>query len=150
VVVWLAFTESRAARSPAWALLRCLWPSWRFFDGVAPAPELAIRVMEGEGEFGRWRPALSPPKRRVYSVFLNAEGNLHLAKQSLIERLLQELDGELLEEAPSLLSYILVRRLVEAELASFACASGCYQFKLSDPETPEPLFVSAPHQLGEL
>jgi hypothetical protein len=116
----------RPVQSKGWQLLRCLLPSWRFFEDVEPGPELSFRVLPA----GDWLPAVVPATTRGF--WLNARGNLSLAEQSLAEQLLSELDGVEASHAPRLVSYQLVQRLVEARLREEGLASvpARYVFRL--------------------
>ncbi|RYZ09790.1 MAG: hypothetical protein EOO73_02600 [Myxococcales bacterium] len=110
LLVLLSLRQSRQPlTSRTWVLLRSLLPSWRFFEDVEPGPELRF-CLSKDGSAGTWQPVLVPPARRGF--FLNAEGNLYLAEQSLVEQLWSELDGVTLEAAPGLTSYRLVQRLI--------------------------------------
>jgi hypothetical protein len=93
-----------------WLLLRALLPSWRFFEDVAPGPEASFTLAAPGADFEDWQPLLGPAPARGF--FLNAEGNLHLLRQSLVEQLWSELDGVHLDAAPSLVPYRLVQRLI--------------------------------------
>lgn len=148
--------KRRPARSPAWLLLRSLFPSWRFFEQIAPVPTLSYRVAVSGSDLGGWQDALPPVARTPLSLVLNARGNLHLAQQSLVERLSDELDGDATPETVvESVSYGMVQRLVLAELRrrSRGDAPIRYQFRLTLPEpstrpgprTDEDLFLSAVH-----
>lgn len=132
-------------RSKAWLLLRSLFPSWRFFEDVEPGPELSLRVVSSDGHYGPWLPVIEPGVGFGALVF-NAEGNLRLAYQSLVEQLEAELDGVTLSLAPSLVPYRLVQRLVErrARALSGAATAVRYQFRIGDAQDG---FVSEEHTL---
>jgi hypothetical protein len=155
--------ERKSARAPTWLLLRSLFPSWRFFEHIAPVPTLSYRVSREGADFGPWRDALPPIARTPTSLVLNARGNLHLAQQSLVERLSDDLDGDgdgdgdasppnIVESS----SYRLVQRLVLTKLRSDPSeriqtpgeARTRYQFRLTLPgaEHEEELFVSLVHR----
>lgn len=115
----------RPVQSKAWQLLRSLLPSWRFFEDVEPGPELSFRVLP-EGD---WLPAIVPAGTRGF--FLNARGNLSLLQQSLAEQLLAELDGVEVSQAPSLVAYRLVQRLIESRVRGLGLATAArYVFRL--------------------
>ncbi len=69
-------------------LLRTLVPSWRFFETAGWLPALSMRF---EGEWD-WHPVLVPPRRGLRHLFFNPEGNLHLALQTVLERLVMEIN----------------------------------------------------------
>jgi hypothetical protein len=129
----------------AWAYVRALFPSWRFFEDVEPGPELQLGIASSEGAATTWHPVL--PAAETGRLFLNARGNLRLAYQSLVEQLESELDGCEVESAPQLISYRLVRRLVqERALASgLVPGRGSYRFRLWDGE--HVVFESRSHEL---
>jgi hypothetical protein len=140
----LAVLPRRDAATPGWTLLRCFFPSWRFFEEIDPAPLLSYRLADSEPP-GAWRAAdLSPPPRRAGDLLLHPNGNLQLAYRSLIERLLSELDAP---DPTVLVSYQLLRHLVTTELmAERAPAQGArYQFRLCSGDDGSELFVSAIH-----
>jgi hypothetical protein len=131
-------------RSKAWALLRSLLPSWRFFEDVEPGPELLCRVALPGGEYGTWQGVLEA-RAASRGLLLNATGNLRLAYQSLIEQLETELDGVERSLAPTLVPYRLVQRLVEEWLRSAGNAEGAlYQFCIGDADDG---YVSEEHTL---
>lgn len=144
----LVLGKRRFTRSTSWLLLRSLFPSWRFFEQIAPVPHLRYRVAAAQGNFGPWRDALPPVARTAGSLLLNARGNLQLAYQSLVERLADDIDGMAPESIPETVSYQLVQRLV-LERVEFRAEAEVrrYQFQLSLPEASEPdvFFVSAVH-----
>ena len=134
-------------RGGAWRLLRSLLPSWRFFEDIELGPELSFRVWQG-AQPGAWQPALPAPTRRLSSVLLDADGNLHLARQSLVEQLWSELDGQEVDAATTLVSYRLVQLLVVQRAAELglAHAGARYQFRLGSAQPGEG-FVSREHPL---
>ncbi|MGC4087903.1 MAG: hypothetical protein QM756_08405 [Polyangiaceae bacterium] len=136
-LLWLM--RGAELKSPAWQLLRCLWPSWRFFDAIGKLPELSARVSGGD-----WRPVLLAQRRKAWSLLFDAQHNLELYYGSLLERLLEELDGKQREQLPSQVSYTLVQRLVESRLG--AASSAGYQFRLSDGDSGEVWFESETHE----
>jgi hypothetical protein len=143
----LVLAKRRPARSPAWMLLRSLFPSWRFFESIAPAPILSYRVARGQQGFGAWQAALLPVPRTPLSLVLNARGNLHLANRSLVERFFDDLDSMAPEQAAQSVSYQLVQRLVRSELGAVAPSEDrLYQFKLTLPDDSDgDVFVSEVH-----
>jgi hypothetical protein len=138
----------RLSRRPlpgkAWALLRSLLPSWRFFEDVEPGPELCCRVAPRGSGYGAWQGVLEH-RSGTLRVLLNAAGNLRLAYQSLIEQLEAELDGVERSLAPGLVPYRLVQRLVEQRLRSEGNPVGArYQFCIGDASDG---YVSEEHTL---
>jgi hypothetical protein len=143
----LALGKRREVRAPSWVLLRVLFPSWRFFESIAPTPNLSYRVARAGEDFGGWRDALPPVARTPLSLLLNARGNLQLAAQSLVERLFEDLDAMPPAEAQENVSYQLVQCLVQTRLRDDAAEAGHrYQFRLTLPESDEEAcFVSLIH-----
>lgn len=141
LLVLLSLRQSRTAvPGRTWALLRSVLPSWRFFEDVEPGPTLSYCVVV-EGVSGPWRPALEAPKGR--SLFLNADGNLYLARLSLVEQLWSELDGVQQDAASRLTSYRLVERLVATCMQERGEPLGAhYRFRLTSGEADEVDFES--------
>lgn len=135
----------RPLRGRAWTLLRCLLPSWRFFEDVEPGPALTFAVAAAGEGFGPWHHALTAPGAR--GLFLNAAGNLALAQQSLVEQLLHELDGVREESAPSLVPYQLVQRLIAERARELGVARGSARYKFRLGSAEEVHFESAEHVL---
>ena len=105
-------------------LLRVLIPSWRFFETAGWLPELSMRF---EGEWD-WHPVLAPPPRRWRHLFFNPEGNLHLALQTTVERLVIEINE--LPEGQSLAADSPLYRIVRNLCASRA-GGRPFQFKIT-------------------
>lgn len=134
VLAGVAFLPRREVGHPLVALVRVLFPSWRFFDDVQVAPLLLVRRATGEAEFGEWMPLLAPPARRwPLSLAWNPAGNVHLAEHVLLERLLADV-AEWTEgsgqDVDDLVSYALVVNLVRVHLAASSRDVGRFQFKL--------------------
>lgn len=139
----LSLFPRRALRSGAWSLLRCLWPSWRFFDVPAPLPSLRVRIAPTNQDYGEYRDVLAAPRRGASSLFLNARHNLELAYASAVETLADELSGD--EPSVDPTSYEVVRRLVELRARGFDATVQRYQFALFEAGDAEPWFISEPH-----
>jgi hypothetical protein len=131
------------------ALLRCFFPSWRFFEEIAPGPALQISTAPGATElaFGPWRDAWAPAPRTATSLILNARGNLELAYQSLVDQLWSEVEEQPADPATSI-TYRLVRNLIELECLSAdeRTAGRRYRFRLTGAEDPDAApFTSSIH-----
>lgn len=135
----------RPLRSKTWILLRSLLPSWRFFEDVEPGPALSFRVASSNGDYGTWHDAIET-RAGVGALLFNAQGNLRLSYQSLVEQLEAELDGVERAAAPALVPYRLVQRLVERRAQQQGAERGAsrYQFRIGDAEDG---FVSEEHAL---
>jgi hypothetical protein len=146
-LVSTALVSRRPLEGKAWLLLRCLFPAWRFFEQVELGPELRFRFTLAGEQWSEWQPAVVMRERGLGALLLNAEGNLTLAQQSLVEQLAAELDGCSVDAVAALVPYRLVQRLVsERARAQGAVAPGRYQFSLGWPSA-EPAFISEPHEL---
>lgn len=147
ILLALVLGKRRSPGAPGWLLLRSLFPSWRFFESIGPAAILSYRTALSDRDFGPWQDALPPVPRTPLALFFNPRGNLHLASQSLGERLLDDLESLTPDQAPHSVSYQLVQNLIRGKLG--APANGeerRYQFRLSLPESAEEsLFVSEIH-----
>ncbi len=145
-LVWLVLRERRTLNGRAWLLLRCLLPSWRFFEHLGDVPLLSYRVAGRESEFGAWLPALPPAERRLTSLWLDAQGNLRLACQSLVEQFVAELEEGGEGDASELISYQLIQNLVAWRLRTHTLPAAGYQFRLtSSASEGEAVFLSAVH-----
>lgn len=154
----LALAPRRELSGAGWALFRCFWPSWRFFDSAGELPVLRVRFAPNEaaliGNPESWtepsddtlraREVLVAPSRTMSSLFLNGAFNLELAYFACVEALLRE--AESVEECSvgELVSYELVRRLVESRLSD--CPNDVfYQFAVCDRASGEAYLLSKLH-----
>jgi hypothetical protein len=143
----LAIVPRREIRGRGLALLRSLFPSWRFFEEIEAGPSLRVATAGPGQPFGAWRDAWTAAPRTATSLVLNARGNLELAYQSLIDQLWSELEDT--PDHPTIsITYALVRRAIEVEcLASAERLPGQrYRFRLERTESAE--FVSREHVVG--
>jgi hypothetical protein len=150
--LFLALLPRRDVPGRGLALLRCFFPSWRFFEQIEPGPSLEVCTAATNEPFGPWRDAWTPGPRTTAALIVNPRGNLELAYQSLVDQLWSEL-----EETPdpsSSITYALVQRLVEVEsLLPLERTPGCrYRFRLTfaarDGAAEPRSFTSADHELG--
>lgn len=135
--------------SPWLRYLRAFVPSWRFFDRVGREATLLYRVSDDNGEWEDWSRAITPPRRGLGSLWVNPEGNLALACQGLVEKIVQELedvDPEDAEEFSESLSYRLLRNLVESRLAG---SRARFQFKVVLGSPAEEVLVSKVHAVRQ-
>jgi hypothetical protein len=151
LLVWLVRSERRPIDSRALMLLRCLFPAWRFFEEIAQAPELSYRVGVSEDVWGPWRPAIVAAARSHWSLLANAQGNLRLACQTLVEQFVSDLESAP-NEPEKLVSYALVQALVEWRIGLAESLArglgGHYQFRVSAmTESEAESFVSVVHAL---
>ncbi len=146
----LFLTRPVRGRVPAW--LRIFFPSWRFFEEFVSVPQLRFRVLTDHEEPVPWQEPLLPSWRGASGLFLNAEGNLALACQTLLERFLTELEDasdEELENVISMVSYRLIRNWVAALIRSQfpEQESRHFQFKIVKDGTE--IVLSPLHELTE-
>jgi hypothetical protein len=135
VVALTAFAPRAASAHRALRPLRCLFPSWRFFDTIETTYVAHAREVPAHGEAGPWRPLLPPPPRGPLSFFYAPHANLLLACHAIVDQLVDELEeaGELtVDEVEALVSFELLRnaaRIVgpawaRCQLRVVACAVG--------------------------
>jgi hypothetical protein len=143
VLIGLVLAPRKLLHSPAFALLRCLFPSWRFFEAISPPPRLSYRSLTPGQPPGPWLDALVPEPRGLSALLLNARGNLFLACQSLEEQLCADLETAS-GDVTQLVSYRLVQTWVALRMpASAPCQ---FQFRLSEHDGAEQeIFVSSVH-----
>lgn len=114
-------------------LMPALFPSWRFFDVIAPSPRIEVAIVDtdatGEPEEGAW--SASRPGRarlglveRLVSFFWNPRWNETLYLATCAERLMQDPSEHSLREIRRRLRRDLASQSVEAPLAA------CFRFRL--------------------
>jgi hypothetical protein len=149
-----AFLPRVTVRGQAVHLFRAFFPSWRFFEDVGPAPRLMHRRFEAGpgGAPGPWTDTVPPVPRGPLALLYNPAGNLRLACGSLVDQLVADLDaldeaalarGEL-DALDALVSYRLVRRLVEQRRASEGEDAGAWQFRLVLDEPAQTVVFQSP------
>lgn len=99
LVVGILLWRSRALKGPWWFLLRSFFPNWKFYDVVGHLPRVWVRWQDPAGRWSEpelWWPRLpySP-----WHLFHNAEGNLLLARQNLIDHWASDLAGSSVSHA---------------------------------------------------
>jgi hypothetical protein len=113
-------------------IFRVLIPSWGFFSDVADLPVLYLRTAGLSGGWGQWFPALCTPRRKLWSVLFNAEGNLYLAYNTLLQQIesdIADLSLEETEQFENSVSFRLLHNLVRHQLQVHDDLSQ-YQFRL--------------------
>lgn len=136
-------------------LIKILIPSWRFFDRAGDISKLYYRLPYNKNS--QWQLCLLPPKIRPWHLFINPEGNLYLASQSAVDRLLTEMSedkkGEMTAEfIEHRTSFTIVNNLVKHQLKSQGLeASTRYQFMIEvEPENNSEKYqalISSEYQL---
>jgi hypothetical protein len=164
VLIFLtSFINRSYLSSKTLVLLRVFFPSWRFFDQLGHVPRLSYRMNHGRTHdveaWGEWKDCLNHPPRTIGALCLNANGNLHLAYQALVDRLvhdIQELQESSHEGQSSLLlesvSYQLVRNLAHKQVQEQRVISSAdknvpssFQFKIVIDQ--EDLLISSIHEV---
>jgi hypothetical protein len=143
LLIGLVLAPRKLVQAPGFALLRGLFPAWRFFEAISPQPRLSYRcALPGEVP-GPWLDVLVAEPWAASALLLNARGNLFLACQALVERLDSDLESAS-GDVTQLVSYRLVQTLVA--LRAGAAGQLPFQFRLSAYEEGEhEIFVSSVH-----
>jgi capsule polysaccharide modification protein KpsS len=151
VLVMALISRGRDFTHPWLFLLRGFFPSWRFFDAPGPQPRLFVRMLSEDERWSAWTMYIPRAPFRLRDLFFNAENNLRLAEQTLIDHFSLELqslsEGEHVEK---LVSYALTQRLAHRVARTLASDQKikAYQFELrllpglSDETTEHQLLVS--------
>lgn len=125
--------SSKILRGPWLFLLRAFFPNWKFFHAVGYVPYLYVRHLDATSTWSDWRWVYPRRKRRLWHLLHNADVNLALAEQNLMDHFASDLndlpDGE---DARRLVTYQLVDRLVRFDLdrTQGAGAWRGYQFEV--------------------
>jgi hypothetical protein len=78
----------RGVNSPWLFLLRAFIPNWRFFHALGYTPRLFVRTRNSTlVEWSAWQMMMPRGRRHWFQLFYNAELNLAMAEQTLIEHL---------------------------------------------------------------
>lgn len=125
-------------------VLQAITPSWKFFEEVGHIPHLSIRIGD---DWMEWQPQY---KRGFGEFFINPQGNVELAKVTLLERFveaIQEADELAPERLLMGLDYKLVQALARDVLKEKSPMATTLQFRieLQDqrvPSTREVVFIS--------
>ncbi len=135
-------------RGRKWFLFRAFFPNWRFFDAPGEIPCLEFRGIHPNGQEGQWEPCFLasnclPKKTLVMGckrLFLNPEGNLFLARQSLLQQFADEVsDLASVNSSPSQVRSLTAYALVSSWVESVACSRGYsqsqFRLRILSPET---------------
>jgi hypothetical protein len=151
--------------SQALLLIRVFFPSWKLFDQIGHVSQLYYRVCSDEiSDFEEWKPSVihsyshsrmnshMHTQRKFSDLFLNSHGNLQLAYQSLVDRLVSDTQ-DLYESPPHVLletvSYRLVQNRIQKEILNTQDGrknSVRFQFKIVIDQ--EDFLVSPIHETG--
>ncbi len=122
-------------KGPWLFLLRAFFPNWKFFHAVGHVPHLYARAASihtnGECEWSDWQWIYPRRQRRWFHLFHNADVNLGLAQQNLVDHFWADLyDLPSGADAQDLVTYELVVRLVKAQLRLGHPTLSQFQFEL--------------------
>ena len=131
--------KSRIVTGPWLFLLRAFFPNWKFFHATGNVPHLYVRWAQANNSpaqtapWSDWAPLFPRRPRRLLHLFHNADTNLALVQQNLIEHLAGDLNQLAPDaDARSLVSYQLVSRLVcqSLLLRHPECALGQFEVRM--------------------
>lgn len=131
--------KSRIVSGPWLFLLRAFFPNWKFFHAVGNVPHVYVRwAPPGNSpgaaiQWSDWTPIFPRRRRRLVHLLHNADTNLALVQQNLVEHLAGDLNQLPPDtDARSLVSYQLVSRLVCQHLQSHwpECVHGQFEIRM--------------------
>jgi hypothetical protein len=91
--------------------IRIFFPSWRFFDDAGPIYSLMYRI-----EKGKWKSFHKKLNRNLIQLVFNPTGNMQLASQSLLDRLMLDSQEVAAVDLEKTVSYLLVKNLVHSKV----------------------------------
>lgn len=125
-------------------LIRAVFPRWNFFDQVAYNFELEFKVKDASN----WSPIQFYQKRQPLSLFLNTQTNMALAEVNIIEHFAKDIQDLQNKNAlvhsrdiHKLVSYKLLKSLIEIKLQDYELPSSSVQFKIVARNTQESLDI---------
>jgi hypothetical protein len=126
----LALLLGRWAMNSPWLfLLRSFIPNWRFFHALGFTPRLFVRSRCEDEQWSDWVMMMPRGKRQWSHLFYNADLNLAMAEQTLVEHLSTDIsdlpEGGRIEETTT---YPMVERLVRLKLLPSDPAQTLFQF----------------------
>jgi len=131
--------KGRIVTGPWLFLLRAFFPNWKFFHATGNVPHLYARwalpntAPADALQWSQWIPIFPRRPRRLLHVFHNADTNLALVQQNLVEHLAADLNHMAPDaDARALVSYQLVSRLVCQSLQAQQpdCAHGQFEVRM--------------------
>ena len=140
--------KGRIVTGPWLFLLRAFFPNWKFFHATGNVPHLYARwalpntAPVDALQWSQWIPIFPRRPRRLLHVFHNADTNLALVQQNLVEHLAADLNHMAPDaDARALVSYQLVSRLVCQSLQAQHpdCAHGQFEVRMVLDGTTGPL-----------
>jgi hypothetical protein len=144
LLAWTLRHRSRALQGRWWFYLRAFFPNWKFYHAVGRPPRLFTRGQLATGEWTDWQLAYPRRERRWFHIVHNADVNLALTHQNLVDHLAADIN-ELPEGADlrTYVSYRLVARLAREALGEPVVAWQ-FELRLESPrgEPPERMLQS--------
>ncbi len=147
VLIGVLLWRSRALKGPWWFLLRSFFPNWKFYDVVGHLPRVWVRWVDAQGQWSE--PELWWPRQtyRPWSLFHNADGNLLLARQNLIDHWASDLAGSSVSHAKAaLVSGALVERHLSHDVRAVHPQAMAFEYVLR-MEHPDPAHAQASLQV---
>ena len=152
IVVGILLWRSRALKGPWWFLLRSFFPNWKFYDVVGHLPRVWVRWQDERGAWSEpelWWPRLPFQALRL---FHNAEGNLLLARQNLIDHWASDLAGSSVSHpsAVRVSGELVARHLAhDVQLKHPTAVAFDYTLRMEHPDASRPdailkVFTSTP------
>jgi hypothetical protein len=134
LLAWALRRQTRLVQGPWLFFLRAFFPNWKFYHAVGHPPRLFVRGQDPGGQWQDWQKVYPRRVRRLWHLVFNAEVNLALSHQNLVDHLAADIN-DLAEGADvrDCVSYQLVARLARSALPQQTAA---YQFELR-LETPQ-------------
>jgi hypothetical protein len=135
-LILFSLFKSNHFQGKSFYLLRAFFPSWKFYEDLGDVPILFYRIKERGSIWTPWKNCVEKKKRKWTKLFLNSQGNVHLAYGSLLQHLvtdIQEIEDSDYFSLKSKASYQLVQNLVLFEISKTnSFQSGMqYEFKVS-------------------
>lgn len=122
VLVFSLVVKTPIIKGPWLFLLRSFFPNWKFFHAAGHVPHLYVRAAtdvdeQGQPAWGEWRWIYPRRTRHWYHVVHNADTNVGLAEQNLVDHFWADLyDLPEGDDPRQLVTYELVTRLVNQKL----------------------------------
>jgi hypothetical protein len=139
LLLWALRRQQPLAQGRWLFFLRAFFPNWKFYHAVGRPPRLLVRAQAPSGEWLPWMLVYPRRARRLWHLVHNADVNLALSHQNLVDHLAADIN-DLAEGADisECVSYQLVARLARTALPSPVRA---YQFelRLESPKGEEPV-----------
>ena len=128
LLTWALRRRTRVIQGPWLFFLRAFFPNWKFYHAIGAPPRLYVRGRLPGGEWLPWQLVYPRRTRRLWHVLHNADVNLALSHQNLVDHLAHDInDLAVGADVSDCVSYRLVSRLARAALPPQAVA---YQFEL--------------------